>query len=812
MMIMLMESNPYKDTIEKLTIRTPRIEKLYNGFYSSKVHICAERSHLATRSWKETEGMHLHERRARLFAKICDEIPIAVFENELIVGSQTHHLRGVGLQLDFNSKVGFEVTGGDRRLRAEQAKGVISDEDIGIIAADSQYWKGRSPGEIMLKTIADIMGNRFSDVTHSCTRAYGAFTNFAPDADYDKVIKIGLKGIIAEIDHEVDALNFNAPEDGEKYQFLNAAQIGCRALIRLARRYSALAADMASTATDPIRKRELETISKTCARVPENPPDTFWEALQAVRFIHLGLYLEDGNGSGASLERMDQYLYPLYQKELSQKTLSREEAAELLAAFWVKVAATERIPPSYVKTAGAGYVQTRIILGGVDRNGKDAGNELTYLILHVAGHMKMDLPLYLRWHSRLGRELMEKAVWTNIQVGSEPAIHNDEQIIRGLLEDGVALEDARDYVLRGCSHPYPYGSVYGSVQMFINGGKILELVMYNGIDPELNKQIGLKTGDPRQFSSIQDWIDAYKKQWEHFYDIINRGYNIGETIQMQVYSQPFASALTADCIPKGLDVHQGGCRYNQFTGDIMNKVYADVADALAAVDEVVYRNKKISIDELLRACKANFAGESGGQIRKILLKAPKFGNDLGAPETIYRQLNDHVAAFGRSRRSYLGHPKRDTRVGGAVHMPQGMSVSALPSGRMAGQPLSDGGISPCAGCDVKGPTAAMRSVARALDFKINRSAVLNQKMPRDLLSTDSEISRFVDLNEAFFKGYNGYQIQWNIQGKDAYQKAQKEPDQYQNMIVRVGGYSAYFIELDANLQNQIISRSNQTIE
>jgi pyruvate formate-lyase/glycerol dehydratase family glycyl radical enzyme len=799
----------YMSAIDGLDVRTPRIEALRETFYKSPVHICPERSHLATMSWKATEGQTLNLRRARLFARICDEIPIAIFERELIVGSQTHFIRGVGLQLDFNSKVGFEIVEGDRRLRAEQATGIVSDADLKIIEQDSLFWRGKSPGEVMLRTIHEIMGPVFEETTAACTRAYGAFTNFVPDADYGKVICHGLKGIIEEIEGEIAGLEFTSPQDGIKYSFLKAAQVCCEAQIGLSRRYAACARQMALEEKDAIRKKELETIADVCANVPENPPRNFWEALQSLRFIHLGLYLEDANGSGASLDRLDQYLYPIYKKDLDQGLITRQQAAELLAAFWVKVAATERIPPSYVKTAGAGYVQTRVILGGVDRKGNHAANELTYLILHVAGQMNMDLPLYLRWNSRMPRDLILKAIQTNIQVGSEPAFHNDEQIIPGLVADGAALEDARDYVLRGCSHPYPYGSAYGSVQMFINGAKILELVMYDGHDPLTGKQIGIRTGDPRGFQSIQEWIDAYLKQWSHFYAVVIKGYNIGEITQMSLYSQPFASALTPDCIQKGLDVHQGGCRYNQFTGDIMNKVYADVVDSLVAIEETVYRDRKMTVDQLLEACSNNFEGVQGEHLRRILEKASKFGNDLGEPEAIYRMLNDHVATVSRSHKGYFGYPKRDTRVGGAVHMAQGQAVGALPSGRKAGMPLSDGGISPCAGFDTQGPTATMRSVAKALDFATNRSAVLNQKMPKDLLKTKDELNRFADLIEAFFKGYNGYQIQWNIHGVEEYLAAQKTPAPYKNLIVRVGGYSAYFVELDPNLQKQIITRSEQ---
>jgi len=808
---MAMVKQDYQQEIDALNLKTPRIQVLLDRYFNSEVRICPRRSRLATESWKETEGQPLHIRRAKLFAKICDEIPTAIFDQELIVGAQTSYPRGVGLQLDFSPKVGFEIEEGDRRLRAEQTKGILNDEDLKTIVEDSHYWEGRSPGDIMLQEIREVMGSTYEDVSVDlCTRSYARMSLYSPDADYGKLLSQGLRGIIAEIDREIAGLQFTSVEDGKKYQFLRAAKICCEAQIRLSKRYAQLARQMAAKEANAKRKKELKTIAEVCEHVPENPPRNFWEALQSVRFIHLGLYLEDGNGSGVSLQRMDQYLYPFYKSDLEQGKMTRQEAAELLSAFWIKVASMDAIQPAGVKISGAGYLDTRAILGGVDRSGRDACNELTYLILHVTGLLKMGVPVYLRWHSGISREVMLKAVWTNTQIGSEPAFHNDDQTIAGLVADGASLEDARDYHLDGCAHPHPYGSVYGTYH-FINGAKALELVMNNGHDPRTGKRLGIQTGDPRQFTCIGDWVNAYLKQWEYIYDIVMKGYNIGELIQMQVYSQPFASALTPDCIQKGLDVHEGGGRYLQFTGDIFNKVYADVADSLAAINELVYKERKIGIDELLEACANNFEGKRGELICDRLKAAPKYGNDLGEPEDIYRLLNDRTGTFGRSRKGPFGYPKRDTKLGGAVHSSMGRIVGALPNGRKAGMPLADGGISPCAGCDTKGPTVTLRSVAKALDYKTNRSAILNQKMPKALLKTSGHMNLFVDLIETFFKDFDGYQIQWNIEDRDVYLAAKTNPSAYKNLIVRVGGFSAYFVELDPLLQDEIIARTEQTL-
>ncbi|MFC1534944.1 pyruvate formate lyase family protein, partial [Thermodesulfobacteriota bacterium] len=594
------------------------------------------------------------------------------------------------------------------------------------------------------------------------------------------------------------------------YQFLRAAKLSCEAAIRLAKRYAALAKKTALEASDDQRRKELETIAEVCERVPENPPRNFWEALQSIRFIHLALYLEDGHGGGASLGRVDQSLYHYYLSDLEQGRISRQDAAELFASFWLKLAAMECVPPLHSRQSASGFAGTRVILGGVDMEGDDAGNELTYLILHVVGHLKMGLPVYMRWNSGMSREMMLKSVWANIQIGSEPAFHNDEQIIPGLVADGASLEDARQYVIWTCSHPYPYGSVYG-IPHYINGAKVFELVMYNGYDPRTKKQLGTRTGDPGLFTSINDWIDAFITQWEYVYDIVIKGYNIGQLTEMEVYSQPFASALTPDCIKKGLDVHEGGSRYPQFTGDIYNKVYADVPDSLTAIKELVYDKREMSIPELLESCAHVFKGEKGETIRGKLKAAPKYGNDLGAPEEMYRLLNDRVAAIGRSRKGYFGYPKRDIKNGASQHYSHGSVVGALPNGRRAWNPLADGGISPSAGCDTRGPTITLRSASKAVDFNNNRSAILNQKIPASLLKTDEQRNRFADLIETYFRDYNGYQIQWNINDRSMYLAAQAKPSEYKNLIVRVGGYSAYFVELDPVLQDEIIARTEQSL-
>ena len=795
--------------VEATNPRTARVEAMLERYYGNEVQICPERSHLATLSWKESEGLPLHLRRAILFEKICKEIPIEIFDNELIVGSQTHHPRGVGLQLDYSSIVGKEVEAGDRRLRADQAVGYLSEEDLKTIVDDTAYWRGRAPGDVMLSEIEKIYGKTFVEISENiCKRTYGKVSLFSPDADFAKILKIGLRGIIKEIEEEDSKLTFTNVEDGRKHVFYEAAKLSLEAAIALAHRYADLAREKAAVCADAQRKEELLKIAEVCERVPEFPASSYYEALQCVRFIHLCVYFEEGNGSGCTLGRADQYLYPYYREDVDSGRITLDEAAELFANFWVKVAATDAIVCAMLKQTGAGYLNTRVVLAGYNRAGEGSANELTYLILHVVGKLKLGLPVYLRWYPGIPRELMRKALWTNEQIGSEPSFHNDLQTIAGLVEDGASIEDARDYVIHGCAHPFPYGAVYGSYH-YINGGKVMELVMHDGVDPRTGIQHGVHTGDPREFKNIEEWKEAFKKQWKYLLDIAVDGINLGEQIQMQVYSVPFASALFPDCIKKGMGVHEGGGRYYNFTGDIYTKTYADNADSLIAIEELVYKQKKLTIDQIIKACDANFEGEENQEVYKLLSSAPKYGNALGAPEEMFRWLNDMAADMNHEKKNYMGYPHRDAKLGGAVHVNMGRIVGALPNGRKAGTPLSDGGVSPCAGCDTLGPTVTVRSAAAGIDYSKNRSSILNMKIGRDMIASDETKDKVIDLAETFFEDFNGYQMQWNVHNQETLIDATVHPKQHKDLIVRVGGFSAYFIELDKNLQGQIIDRTVQ---
>ena len=617
-------------------------------------------------------------------------------------------------------------------------------------------------------------------------------------------------GVIAEAEEKLKALTFEKGDDAEKYCFLQAAIISLKGMISYAKRYAQLARELADRESNPHRKRELERIAQICDWVPENPARNFYEAVQSFRFIHLGLNLETG-GTNEAVSRLDQYLFPFYEHDIKEGSLKLQEATEILACLWLKLNEMDAMRPGIRKTTGAGNQGSRITMGGVDRDGNDATNELTYLCLKMAKELKVPLSIYLRIHENTPDELMIKAIETNRAVGGGiPAFLNDKRIIANLVEDGIAIEDARDWVGFGCVHPHiAHCAGQYSVHPSFNASKCLELVMYNGWDPKTGRQVGLETGDPRSFTSIEDWIQAFQKQFEYWFKVFNEIGKFAWHIRGQLYALPFHSTLVNDCMDNGKDVLRGGTRYHQFMEVSLVQLRANTADSLMAIKKLVYDEKKLTVDELLDACAHNFEGERREHIRQMLLAAPKYGNDEDEPDEMMRRLSVWASHFVRSQRNPFGYPKTDLRQGAGAHYTGGRYVGAQPDGRKAWEPLADGGISPMRGADKKGPTAVLRSASKIIDTHENRSAVLNQKFSPALISTRENIMKAVSMIRTFFNDYLGYEITYNILSREQLLAAKAHPEEYRDLVVRIGGYSTYFVELPPQLQEDIITRTEQ---
>ncbi len=807
--------NAIVERIYKIPVLTERVKKRKQEWSAARTVIRGHRSRAAARAWQESEGDHIYVRRAKVFARICREVPIGIFDQELVVGSQTDCVKGAHTFDDWTTGVSEAILEGNLIL-GTGAPCELDDHNLEMIKENLAYWKPRNPQDKLFERINERFDIDISQLATSgiiLCRPFEGTWGLGRGANYEKVLKNGLTGIIAEAKQEMGRLNFQKHEDLEKYSMLQATVITLEALVDYARRYADLAESLAMTEPDPTRREELLEIAHICRRVPEHPARTFREAIQSLRFVQLGLNLETA-GFGEILGRLDQLLNEFYERDLADGRVTRAQALELLALLVLKINEMDNLKTGEVWTQiGPGNTGTHIFLGGVDKEGEDATRELTYNILRVVHELKLRVGVYVRVHEQSPDELLYYAVLANKVIGGGgPAFMNDKRIIQNFLEDGYPVQEARNYAGVGCVHAYITESegMHG-MGPSLNTAKSLELVMYNGFDPRTGRQVGLETGDPRSFGGIKDWIEAWKKQQRHFHRYFHEIFNFGWHVRAQMHALPFCSALTNDCLQKGRDVLRDGVRYPQSHMPTYEPVRANVADALSAIDKWAYQEKRLTVDDILQACRSNFQGPEFERIRERLSAAPKFGNDEEEPDAVMSELSHWNSQDIRSMLNPFGYPVKDMRSGAGLHFQHGQYVGALPDGRKAYDCLSDGGISPMAGADRKGPTAVICSVGKAVDTHSNRSAVLNQKMSAAMLNTDQNIAKLITLIRTFFFDYLGYQIQFNIVDRETLLKAVDDPESFRDLVIRVGGYSAYFVDLPPMIQQEIINRTNQEL-
>ncbi len=805
------------EDVDTVDVLTDRVRKRKQARMEAKPQICAGRSHAATMSWKETDGEHVYMRRAKLFARICEENPIAIFDGELVVGSQTKYVRGMSPAIDWDTLAAEEIASGMKEVgRSEVETCIIADEDLKLIKEDLAFWKGKTPNHITREAI----DRRFGSAHREVVEAGASMVDLFPPApiesrscDFSIGLNKGLKGVIEEAEDKVKALKFQDSEDGEKWYFYQAVIIAMKGMIAYAKRYAKLAYELAEGEKNPRRKRELERIARTCEWVPENPARGFYEAVQSFRLLHLGMNLETG-GAGEVPGRLDQFLFPFYERDIREGKLTVQEAAELLACLLNKINEMDCAKAGILRKLATSHHGTSVTIGGVDGKGNDATNELSYLILKVAKELKLAVSIYLRVHDGTPDEFMIRAIECNRAVGGGiPSFINDKRTVLNYAEDyvGIPVEEARDYVLEGCVHA-KMGRSGGNRKFWpsISGPKLLELAMNNGLDPRTGKQVGPQTGDPRAFASIEQWIDAWQRQFEYCFRLERDVARFGWHIHGQLYAYPYSSALTDNCLDKGKDVERGGTRYPQLVlASSTLQVRANTGNSLEAIKRLVYVEKKLSVDQVLDACAHNFEGNGRERIREMLLAAPKYGNDEDDPDDMMKRVSVWTSRLAASDCNPYGYACGEVRSGGGQHYVHGLKVGALPDGRKAWLPLADGGISPMAGTDTKGPTAVMRSAARIIDIHANRGAVLNQRFSPALVSTRDNILKVVSIIRTFFEDYLGWMIQFNILSREQLLAAKAHPEEYRDLLVRIGGYSVYFVEIPPALQDEIIARTEQ---
>ncbi len=796
-----------------------RLQTLKERYLDTPIKLASERGTLYAASWQETEGEPIELRCAKAVKKVLEGVPVAIFDDELVVGSITKHLRGSYTQLNYDSGWVLELL--ENANKGEITMGGVNvigelDEDVEReLRENSAYFKGKTTRDIEEQVCRSLWGDWHYDVVD--LRGQAPYHYAAPGYGityYDKVFAKGLRGIIEEAQDNLDRAQEKGITDPEKLWFWQSVILVSEGLINFARRYAEHARELAGRESDPSRRAELEDIARACENVPENPPASFHEAVQAVSLIELAKVLENGR-IGDYCGRLDQCLYPYFKKDIEADRITMGKAADLVGGLITLLGRREQCSQVLMREAVQTNKIANITLAGLARDGGDACNELTHLFLHMVGLLKYAEPHFtFIWHEGTPRWAIMKAIETNRLTGAgHPQFLNGNTTTQYFVDRGVPLEDARDHAYLGCSYAHPKNQGYHCKAIsYINVALQLDLALHNGVGPMTGKKIGIETGDPRNFKTFEELFQALEKQLEYNLKRFIHHNHISHHVELTTWRVPLHSTFASGCVENGYDIMMGGQLANpaeHSVWDVIDRGYIPAADSLTAIKKLVYDEKKLTMDELLEALDSNFEGERGQEIRKMCLDAPKYGNDIDEADYMVRNVGKIIPHLLESERTPFGSRYSIIRQGLTWHYYGGKGVAALPNGRKAGEPLADASLSPTQGADTNGPTAVCNSALKA-DFSDARTAVLNQKFPLSLFNNPVFAEKLADFTETFFRN-GGLHIQYNLLDAETLRQAKKHPEQYKDLIVRVAGYSAYFVLLAPEVQEEIIARSEQTL-
>lgn len=832
------------DFLQKIEPVSPRVKALTQMLLSAVPEIESDRALLITQSYRETENEPAILRRALALEKILAEMPIVIRENELIVGNLTKKPRSAQVFPEYSNqwlKEEFDT------LNARTGDlFTISDRVKSELAGVFPYWEGKTVNELATALMCDDAKQAMKANVFTVNNYYYNGIGHV-SVDYAKVLRMGFNGIIQEAVDRLDSLRPSDCDFPMQKAFLDAVIISAKAAIRFAARFASLAAEMAAAEKDTCRKKELETIAAVCRRVPANSATSYYEACQAFWFVHSILQIES-NGHSVSPMRFDQYMYPYFKADMERGSLRCEFAQELTDCVFLKLNEINKVRDAASTKAFGGYpLFQNLIVGGQTADGDDATNELSFLCLEATKHTRLAQPsISVRVWDGTPDELMLKAADITAIGTGMPAYYNDSVIIPALIKRGLSLEDARDYGIIGCVEPQKGGKTDGWHDAgFFNLAKALEITLHNGRADGM--QIGLETGEAEDFTEIGQVTDAYRKQMEYFVMLMANAENSVDTAHAQRAPLPFLSSLIDDCIARGKSAMEGGAHYN-FTGP-QGVGTANVGDSFEVLKKLVFEEKRISMRSLVAALDANFestpldnetavtigvyqalyqAGaisrekvaemnnyysgnyNNGEYIRQMLLnRAPKFGNDVDEVDEFARMA---ALIYCREVEKYR-NPRGGTFQPGlypaSINVAMGATTGATPDGRKSGAPLADG-VSPSAGADKFGPTAVMNSVAKLDHVVASNGTLLNQKFHPAVLQGESGYRDLMNLIRGYFRK-KGMHVQFNVVSRETLVDAQKHPEQYKNLVVRVAGYSAQFVTLDKSIQDDIINRTEQEV-
>lgn len=783
-----------------------RIRKLRKQSVETQPHIYMERAVLETEAYKMYEGkVSVPELRALVLKHFFSKKKLYIGDGELIVGEKGDYPQSAPTfpelcchtlddmhNMNDREVVNFTVTGEDLKIQEEQ-----------IIP----YWEDRSMRHKILNSMTDEWKEAYEA---------GIFTEFMEQRGPGHTVgsvKLYEKGYLdyqQDIQEALTKIDYmNDPEAIDKRNQLNAMSIACDAIMILGKRYGELARQMAAECEDENRKKELLQIAANCDVVPAHKPETFYQAIQTYWFTHLAVTTELNPWDAYSPGHFDQHLAPFYEKDTAEGILTRDQALELMECLWVKFY-NQPAPPKVGITLKESATYTdfaNINTGGITPEGENGVNEVSYIILDCMDEMRLVQPNSNVQISRKNpRKFLKRACEVAREGWGQPAFYNTEAIIQELLAAGKTLEDARKGGCSGCVETGAFGNEAYILQGYFNLPKIFELTLFNGVDPMTGKQLGLKTGDAREFKSYDELWEAYKKQINHFLNIKIRGSNVIEALYAKYMPVPFLSILTNDCIEKGKDYNAGGARYN--TSVIQGVGTGTITDCLAAVKYNVFDHQKFTMAELLDAMQANFAGYE--RIYNLVRnKTPKYGNDDDYADDLMKQIFNYFVDTVSDRPNMRGGTYRVDMLPTTCHVYFGSVMIASANGRLAQKPVSEG-ISPEQGCDTNGPTAVIKSCAK-MDQLRTGGTLLNQKFTPEVLAGEQGINNLADFIRAYFD-LDGHHVQFNVVHREQLIEAQQKPEDYRDLIVRVAGYSDHFRNLDKPLQDEIIDRTEQDFE
>ena len=832
--------------------KSPRIARLIHDLYANMPEIEADRAELVTESYKQTEHLPIIKRRSAAFRHILENIPIVIREGELIVGSSSIAPRGCQTFPEFS----YEWLPPEYETIAtrEADPFYISPDTIRRLEAVHPYWKG--------KTVSDLAAANMDPEVLDVFMNHGIFTvgNYFfngvghVNVNYEKVINCGLETYIEECKAQLATLTRGQGDYAEKRNFWESVIESCEAVITYARRYSDLALSLAADCTDSDRKAELLTIAEACDHVPAKPARSFHEACQGFWFIQQLMQMES-SGHSISPGRFDQYMYPFFKADLDAGKITYESAQELIDCIWVKLNDLNKVRDAASAEGFAGYgLFQNLIVGGQDEYGLDATNDLSYMCMEAQMHVRLPQPsLSIRVWNGSPHSLLIKAAAVTREGMGVPAFYNDEVIIPSMMSRGYSLEDARGYCIIGCVEPSACHKTDGwHDAAFFNMVRPLELVFSSGMDK--GEQIGPKTMDVLEMTSFEQFFDAYKAQQEFFIEMMAQADNAVDAAHAVRCPLPFESCLIDDCIANGKSVQEGGCHYN-FTGP-QGFGIANVADSLAVMRKLVFEDGVITMAEMKQALADNFGkgatnkramelttdaakmlDAEGKEVNADLIKAiymgfknashisadkkarydemlnmiadvPKYGNDLREVDLFAREVGQTYTKPLLQHTNPRGGMFHAGLYPVSANVPLGHQAGASPDGRLSNTPIADG-VGPMSGRDVKGPTATANSVSRLDLGDASNGTLLNQKFHPSALAGEMGLEKFVAYLRGFFD-QKGMHVQYNVISRETLLDAQAHPENYKTLVVRVAGYSALFTTLSRSLQDDIISRTEQS--